>query len=64
VGAGALVLLLAGGLAYSVGALIYVLKRPNPSPAIFGYHEIFHALVIVAAGCHYAVMSSAVAAIR
>jgi len=64
VGAGALVLLLAGGLAYSVGALIYVLKRPNPAPAIFGYHEIFHALVIVAAGCHYAVMSSAVAAIR
>jgi len=64
VGAGALVLLLAGGLAYSVGALVYVLKRPDPSPAVFGYHEIFHALVIVAAGCHYAVMSSAVAAIR
>ena len=64
VGAGALLLLLAGGLAYSLGALIYVLKRPDPSPAVFGYHEIFHVLVIVAAGCHYAVMSGAVAAIR
>jgi hemolysin III len=64
VGTGGLVLLLIGGLAYSLGALIYVIKRPNPAPAVFGYHEIFHVLVIVAAGCHYAVISGAVAAMR
>jgi hemolysin III len=43
-----------GGLLYSVGAVIYALKRPDPFPATFGYHEIFHALVILAAGCHFA----------
>jgi len=63
-GNAALALLLDGGLAYTVGAAVYALRRPDPAPAVFGYHEIFHALVVVAAGCHYAVVSSAVAAIR
>ena len=46
-------LLLAGGVAYSVGAVIYVRQRPNPAPASFGYHELFHALVVVAVACQY-----------
>ena len=46
-------LMLAGGAMYTVGALIYALKRPNPWPKTFGYHEIFHLLVIGAAACHF-----------
>lgn len=48
VGGRAVGLLVACGVVYSVGALTYALKRPNPWPAAFGYHETFHALVIVA----------------
>jgi hemolysin III len=47
------ILLGAGGLAYTVGAIVYALKRPNPSPRVFGYHEVFHALTIVALVCQY-----------
>lgn len=46
-------LLLLGGVLYAVGAMIYAFKRPDPLPAVFGYHEIFHALVIAAAAVHY-----------
>jgi hemolysin III len=46
-------LLLAGGIAYTLGAVIYVRQRPNPVPATFGYHEVFHALVIAAVICQY-----------
>ena len=42
-----------GGLIYTAGAIVYARKRPNPSPATFGYHEVFHALTIVAAACHF-----------
>jgi hemolysin III len=49
-----LVLLGAGGLLYSVGAVIYTRQRPNPWPRTFGFHEIFHALVIAAAAAQYA----------
>jgi hemolysin III len=42
-----------GGLLYTAGAIVYARKRPNPSPATFGYHEVFHALTIVAAACHF-----------
>jgi len=49
-----------GGLLYSVGAVIYALGRPNPVPGVFGYHEVFHALVIGAAALHYAVIAFAV----
>ncbi|NUR48889.1 MAG: hemolysin III family protein [Hamadaea sp.] len=48
----ALVLLLAGGLAYTVGAVFYALRRPNPWPTVFGHHEFFHACTLVAALCH------------
>ena len=50
-------LLLGGGLLYTVGALIYATERPNPRPAVFGYHEIFHALVLAAAAAHFAVVA-------
>jgi hemolysin III len=50
----------AGGLLYTAGALIYAAKRPNPVPGVFGYHEVFHALVIAAAALHYAVIAFAV----
>ena len=46
-----------GGLLYTVGAIIYATKRPNPAPRVFGYHEVFHALVIAAAALHYAVVA-------
>jgi hemolysin III len=49
-----------GGLLYLVGAVIYASGRPDPAPKVFGYHEIFHALVITAAALHYAVIAFAV----
>jgi len=52
--------LAAGGLLYVVGAIIYASERPNPSPRVFGYHEIFHVLVLAAAALHYAVIAFAV----
>jgi len=52
-GAAAFALLVAGGLAYTLGALVYALRRPNPVPAVFGYHEVFHALTLVAVACQY-----------
>jgi hemolysin III len=52
-GPAALVLLLAGGVVYSLGALCYALKRPNPWPRTFGHHEFFHAATLVAATCHH-----------
>jgi hemolysin III len=42
-----------GGVLYSIGAVIYAVRRPNPWPKTFGYHEIFHTLIIVAAACHF-----------
>jgi len=50
-------MLVAGGLLYTAGAVVYALGRPNPAPAVFGYHEIFHALVIAAAALQYAVIA-------
>ena len=38
----------ASGVTYSLGAVVYALKRPDPSPKVFGYHEVFHALVVLA----------------
>ena len=56
-GVGAVVLLAAGGLLYSAGAVVYALRRPDPRPKVFGYHEIFHVLVIAAAAAHYAAIA-------
>jgi hemolysin III len=52
-GAAPAVLLLAGGLLYTAGALSYHHRRPDPSPSVFGYHEVFHTYVCAAAACHY-----------
>jgi hemolysin III len=49
-----------GGLLYTAGAIVYASGRPDPAPTVFGYHEIFHALVIAAAALHYAVIAFAV----
>jgi hemolysin III len=52
-----LLFLLAGGVLYSIGALVYAFKRPDPLPHIFGYHELFHLLTIAAVACHYATIA-------
>ena len=57
VGWGPTALLALGGALYSAGAAVYALRRPDPAPAVFGYHEVFHALVIAAAATHYAVVA-------
>jgi hemolysin III len=57
-GAGALVLLAVGGLAYTAGAVVYARRRPDPRPATFGYHEIFHVLVVVAAAAHFSAVAA------
>lgn len=51
------VLLLTGGGLYTLGAVIYALHKPNPWPNHFGYHEIFHALTVGGAACHYVVIA-------
>lgn len=63
VGASGLGLLFAGGAAYTLGAVIYGARRPDPFPQVFGFHEIFHLLVVVAAACHFVVVEAAVAAL-
>ena len=50
-------LIIAGGLIYTAGAVVYARKRPDPSPAWFGYHEIFHVATVVAALCHFAAIA-------
>ncbi len=52
--------LLAGGVIYSLGAVVYALKRPDPWPAVFGYHEVFHTLVVVGAACHFVTVTRVV----
>src|SRR4051812_39836382 len=59
-GVGALVLLSIGGVLYTVGAVVYARERPDPVPAVFGYHEVFHACVIAAAACQYAAVAALV----
>ncbi len=49
-----------GGVLYTLGAVVYARGRPDPRPATFGYHEIFHAFVVVAAAVHFAVIAFAV----
>ena len=51
-----LTLIFLGGLAYTVGAVCYAAKRPNPVPGLFGFHEIFHVMVLAGAGIHYLAM--------
>jgi hemolysin III len=58
-GAAVLVLLLAGGALYSAGAVVYALRRPDPSPRWFGFHEVFHAFTLAAFVTHYVAVSFA-----
>jgi len=51
--AGGILWLLAGGVVYSVGALIYGLKRPDPLPGVFGFHELWHLFVLAGSSCHF-----------
>jgi hemolysin III len=51
------ILIAGGGALYITGAVIYATQRPDPAPAVFGYHEIFHALVIAAAAAHFAAIA-------
>jgi hemolysin III len=61
VGVAPAVLVIVGGGLYTLGALAYALKRPNPVPAVFGYHEIFHLFVIGAAVVHFVAIAAFVA---
>jgi hemolysin III len=54
--AGGLLIVL-GGLVYSAGAAVYALRRPDPVPAVFGYHEVFHLLVITGVAAHFLAIS-------
>jgi len=49
----AMVLVVVGGVLYTLGSLVYGFKRPNPVPGVFGFHEIFHALTVLAFLCHW-----------
>jgi hemolysin III len=53
-GLAVVILIVAGGVCYTLGAIVYARKRPNPSPTWFGYHEIFHVGTIAGFACHYA----------
>lgn len=53
IGLAPLILLVIGGLVYSIGAILYATKWPNPWPEVFGHHEFFHAATVLAALCHY-----------
>jgi len=61
-GIAAFVLIIAGGLTYTIGGVVYGLKRPNPLPGTFGFHEVFHLCTLVAAICHYVAIWLAVLA--
>ncbi len=58
------VLLAAGGLLYTVGGVVYGLRRPNPFPQWFGFHEVFHAFTVIAFAAHYTGISIATYALR
>ena len=55
---GPIVMLLVGGALYTLGGIVYALGRPNPSPRYFGYHEVFHVLVVAGSAVHYAAIAT------
>lgn len=57
IGPAGLALLLAGGVLYTAGGVVYARRKPDPLPAVFGYHEVFHALVVLAVACQYATVA-------
>jgi hemolysin III len=52
----ALVLMIAGGVLYTLGAIVLARRRPDPKPELFGYHEVWHAFMVAAVACHYAMI--------
>ena len=60
--AGQIALLLVGGVIYTAGGIVLGTRRPNPSPRWFGYHEVWHAMVVLACACHYVTILSVVRA--
>ena len=56
-GTAGVVLLAAGGVAYTVGAVVYALKKPDPVPNVFGYHEVFHLCTVIGASLQFAVVA-------
>lgn len=62
VAVGGLAWLVAGGIAYTIGAIIFARERPNPFPGVLGHHEIWHLLVLIGSGCHFGFMVRYVAA--
>jgi hemolysin III len=58
IGLGGTLLVLAGGLLYTAGALVYAFRRPDPFPLVFGFHEVFHVLVIAAAAAHFVAIAA------
>jgi hemolysin III len=57
IGAVGIALILLGGLFYTIGAVVYARRRPDPFPSVLGYHELFHICTIVAAACHWAAIA-------
>ena len=55
-GLGQLALAVLGGVLYTVGAVVLIRRRPDPSPRVFGYHEVWHACTVAAGACHYALI--------
>jgi hemolysin III len=58
----ALTLTIIGGLLYTAGAIIFAVRRPDPAPAVFGYHEVWHAFMVAAATCHFVMIAMIVSA--
>lgn len=54
VGVASLALIVSGGILYTVGAIVLLRRRPDPKPYVFGYHEVWHSMVVAASSCHYA----------
>lgn len=55
-GPGRLALAVLGGVLYTVGAIVLIRRRPDPSPRVFGYHEVWHACTVAAGACHFALI--------
>jgi hemolysin III len=58
------VLVVTGGILYTVGAVVLLRRRPDPSPATFGYHEVWHSMVVAGSACHYVAVLLIVLAFR
>ena len=52
-----LLLMFAGGVLYTLGAIGLATRRPNPSPRLFGYHEVWHVMTVAGASCHFALVA-------